>query len=88
MTKNERDRGAFKTPTLLNVGRSAPYFHDGSVATLPEAVDLMARGGIPNAHRDPALKPVELTRSERADLLRFLSELTVDFDAASPDLPR
>ncbi len=88
ITKNERDRGAFKTPTLLNVSRSAPYFHDGSVAMLPEAVDLMTRGGIPNANRDPALKPVALTLSERADLLRFLSELTVDFDAAPPELPR
>ena len=48
ITKEPRHRGAFKTPTLLNVSRSAPYFHDGSVATLAEAVDLMAGGGVPN----------------------------------------
>jgi cytochrome c peroxidase len=87
-TKNERDRGAFKTPTLLNVGRSAPYFHDGSVPTLEEAVDLMAGGGIPNPHLDGALKPVPLTPSERAALLAFLRELDVEFRESAPSLPR
>jgi cytochrome c peroxidase len=87
-TKEERHRGAFKTPTLLNAGRSAPYFHDGSVATLEEAVAVMAGGGIPNPSLDAALKPVALTRQERKDLLAFLRELTVDFDATPPVLPQ
>jgi cytochrome c peroxidase len=87
MTRQERDRGAFKTPTLLNVGRSAPYFHDGSIATLEEAVDLMAGGGIPNPFLDGALKRVVWTRHEREDLLRFLRELTVEFGETAPQLP-
>jgi cytochrome c peroxidase len=88
ITKEPRHRGAFKTPTLLNVSRSAPYFHDGSVATLAEAVDLMAGGGVPNPQLDPALKRVELTGVEREALLAFLRELTVDFDLSRPVLPR
>lgn len=87
MTKVERDRGAFKTPTLLNVARSAPYFHDGSVSTLEEAVDLMAGGGIDNPGRDAFLRPVTLTARERADLLAFLRALNVDFDETPPALP-
>ncbi len=87
ITKEARHRGAFKTPTLLNVSRSAPYFHDGSVATLPEAVDRMAGGGIPNPNLDDALRPVTLTPAERADLLAFLEELTVDTRIEPPSLP-
>jgi cytochrome c peroxidase len=88
MTKEERHRGAFKTPTLLNVGRSAPYFHDGSVATLEEAVEVMAGGGIANPNLDGALKPVALTAAEREDLLAFLRALTVEFEVMRPELPR
>ena len=88
VTRNERDRGAFKTPTLLNVSRTAPYFHDSSVPSLEEAVDLMSGGGRPNPHLDAALQPVKLTRAERASLLAFLRELTVDFAIPPPDLPK
>lgn len=87
ITRNERDRGAFKTPTLLDVARTAPYFHDGSVATLEAAVDLMAGGGIPNPNLDGALKPVKLSTSERALLLAFLRELTVELELSPPSLP-
>ncbi|HEY7412409.1 MAG TPA: cytochrome c peroxidase [Vicinamibacteria bacterium] len=87
-TREDRHRGAFKTPTLLNVGRSAPYFHDGRVPTLEEAVDLMLAGGRPNPYLDTALEPVRLSSAERADLLAFLRALTVDFEVAAPALPR
>jgi len=86
VTRLERDRGAFKTPTLLNVSRTAPYFHDGSVATLADAVDVMADGGIPNRHLDAALGPVELSRADRDAILAFLEELTVDFVDAPPEV--
>lgn len=82
-----RYRGAFKTPTLLNVSRSAPYFHDGSVATLAAAVDQMLAGGLANPHLDPSIKPVKLTPGERQDLLVFLEALTVEFDVSVPELP-
>jgi cytochrome c peroxidase len=87
MTRLERDRGAFKTPTLLDVGRTPPYFHDGSVATLEAAVDVMATGGLANPHKDQALRDVKLTRAERAALLAFLRELTVDVRIEPPVLP-
>jgi cytochrome c peroxidase len=87
-TKDEADRGKFKTPTLIDVGRSAPYFHDGSVATLEEAVDRILAGGIPNPSLDVNLQPVSLTTQERAELLQFLRELTASYTIVSPTLPR
>jgi cytochrome c peroxidase len=88
-TKNDADRGAFKTPTLIDISKSAPYFHNGSVATLEEAVDLMLRGGIDNPNLDRAnLQPANITAEERADLLAFLRELTATYAIAPPTLPK
>ncbi|MEO8382003.1 MAG: cytochrome c peroxidase [Acidobacteriota bacterium] len=69
---------AFKTPTLLNVARSAPYFHDNRVPTLEAAVDQMLAGGFATKTPDPQLKPVTITPEERALLLTFLRELNAD----------
>ena len=69
---------AFKTPTLLNIGRSAPYFHDNRVAVLEKAVDQMLAGGFPTDDPDPKLKAVALTAEERGLLLTFLRELNAD----------
>ena len=69
---------AYKTPTLLNIGRSAPYFHDNRAATLEEAVDRMLAGGFPTKTQDPQLKPATLTPEERAQLLAFLRALDAD----------
>ena len=52
VTKKSNDTGAFKTPTLRDISKSAPYFHNGSVATLEEAVDLMIGGCKPNKYLD------------------------------------
>lgn len=88
VTKIEKDTGAFKTPTLLNIAESAPYFHDGSVATLEEAVDVMLNGGKKNKYLDTVnLKPRKLTKAEREDLLAFLRALKVDYTVAEPALP-
>ncbi|MBI1941795.1 MAG: c-type cytochrome, partial [Acidobacteria bacterium] len=88
VTNVEKDKGAFKTPTLMDISKSAPYFHDGSVATLEEAVDLMLRGGIKNPNLDTVnLKPVKLTKEERDDLLAFLRALDVEYRVAEPMLP-
>jgi cytochrome c peroxidase len=84
ITKNDRERGAFKTPSLLNVGRTAPYFHDHSVKTLEEAVDQMLAGGIANPHLDGNLKPAHLTAAEREDLLAFLRALDTPTAGAAP----
>jgi cytochrome c peroxidase len=89
VTMDAKDTGAFKTPTLLDVSRSAPYFHDGSVATLEEAVDQMLAGGIPNPYLDQTnLKPVRLTDAEKTDLLAFLRSLNVDYIVTQPTLPQ
>ena len=67
VTEDEKDRGAFKTPTLRDVVDSGPYFHDGSVATLEEAVKLMVGGGIDNPNLDRTnLTPANLTDGEIA----------------------
>jgi cytochrome c peroxidase len=88
VTKIEKDTGAFKTPTLFDISKSAPYFHNGSAATLEEAVDVMLNGGKKNKHLDTAnLKPAKLTKAEKADLLAFLRALDVEYTVTEPTLP-
>ena len=82
-------RYAFKTPTLRDVARRAPYMHDGSIATLEEVIDLYDRGGIERPSRSVLIRPLGLTDAERADLIAFLQH--PDLGAASsivPTLPR
>jgi cytochrome c peroxidase len=89
VTKQDKDRGAFKTPTLRDVARSGPYFHDGSAATLEEAVDIMLAGGKPNPWLDRAnLKPARITPEERRALLAFLRSLTEEGELKEPRLPQ
>jgi cytochrome c peroxidase len=76
VTKVPVDRGAFKTPTLREVARTAPYMHDGSFATLAEVVDFYDRGGAPNAGLDPQLRPLKLAAAEKQDLIAFLRSLS------------
>ena len=67
----------FKAPTLRNIALTAPYMHDGSLATLDAVLDHYAAGGrFPNPAKDPLLKPFQLTPQNRADLLAFLESLT------------
>jgi len=77
ISKNEKENGAFKTPTLRSVTTHAPYFHDGRAATIEEAVDYMLGGAIKdkNPNLDAKLKPVKLSAKERADLLAFVKAL-------------
>jgi len=88
VTNEDRNMGAFKTPTLRDISQSAPYFHDGSVATLEEAVRLMLAGGIPNDHLDAAMMPAAATDEEVADLIEFLKSLDEPCDPAFPKLPQ
>jgi cytochrome c peroxidase len=90
VTKEEKDKGAFKTPTLMDIRKSAPYFHNGSVATLEQAVDLMLAGGKDNQWLDTAnLRPaITLTKKERADLLAFLRALDAEYTITAPKLPQ
>jgi cytochrome c peroxidase len=71
-------KGPKKTPTLLNIARSAPYFHDNRTASLEEAVDRMLAGGYPTEKPDPQLRPVTLAPEERELLLAYLREINAD----------
>ena len=86
ISKDDKQNGAFKTPSLRSVSTHPPYFHDGRAATLEEAIDYMLSGGIKdkNPNLDPLLKPVKLTAKERADLIAFVRSL----EAAPPSLDR
>ena len=75
VTKQEIDWASFKIPSLRHVSKSAPYFHDGSVAKLEDAVKLMASGGIANKNKFPTLEDRKLTAAELADLVAFLGAL-------------
>jgi cytochrome c peroxidase len=89
----DEEFGAFKTPSLRSVTKSAPYFHDGSAATLEDAVKVMLAGGkrykknALNKHLDPRLQPVKLTDKEFEQLMAFLSSLTSTESFERPTLP-
>jgi cytochrome c peroxidase len=79
-TKQESDKGAFKTPTVRNVAQSAPYMHDGSLKTLEEVIDWYDKGGLANPHLDKDVKKLDLSKTDKEDLLAFLKEgCTGDF---------
>ncbi|WP_447969690.1 cytochrome-c peroxidase [Nitrospira sp. M1] len=75
VTKDPKDIGAFKTPTLREISRTAPYMHDGRFSTLRQVVDFYARGGIDNPRKDPLIQPLKLSEKEKADLVEFLRSL-------------
>jgi cytochrome c peroxidase len=87
VTKQEVDWAAFKIPSLRNVSKSAPYFHDGSVKTLDEAVKLMATGGIANKNKFPQMTDRKLTDAELADLVAFLKALDCPNKLEQPKIP-
>jgi len=82
VTGAREDWGRFRTPSLRNVALTAPYFHDGSKATLAEVVEFYDKGGGPNPNLDPALRPLNLTVEQKQDLVRFLESLTSPHIAA------
>lgn len=86
---SEKLRYAFKTPTLRDVARRAPYMHDGSVATLADVIELYNKGGIDRPSRSPLIKPLSLTAQEKSDLIAFLQTLTgAPQPVAIPKFPR
>lgn len=77
VTMKERDMGMFKAPTLRNIALTAPYMHDGTIATLSDVLDHYAAGGrAKNFRTDALLVGFKLTDQERADMLAFLESLT------------
>ena len=89
ITGDERDRGAFRTPTLRNVALTGPYMHNGSLSTLADVVAFYAGGGgtIPVRSR-PEIAPLDLTEQERHALVAYLDSLTsTTRDARVPAVP-
>ena len=76
----ELDRGTqtdgFKVPSLRNVALTAPYMHDGSLATLDAVVEFYNRGGGPNSRLDPEIHPLGLSGDEQHAVVAFLRSLT------------
>jgi cytochrome c peroxidase len=76
ITGDEADRGRFKTPTLRGLTLTAPYMHDGSLATLEEVVEFYRKGGHPNAHLDELVRPLEMDDDDARNLVAFLRALS------------
>lgn len=88
IAQRREDMGAFRAPSLRNVEVTAPYMHDGSIATLEEVLDFYAAGGRhvkdgphagdgrANPHKNDLINQIDLNAQERADLVAFLKTLT------------
>lgn len=88
VTQKVSDKGRFKAPTLRNIELTAPYMHDGSMATLEDIIDLHSNGGrnvttgvnrgdgTQNPYLDSDIAPRNFTEAEKADLVAFLKSLT------------
>jgi cytochrome c peroxidase len=91
VTGEDKDKGAFKTPTLREIEHTAPYMHDGSLKTLEEVVEHYDKGGIENPRLNRDIKPLYLTAQEKQDLVAFLRSLSGEGwrqIEAPRDLPR
>jgi hypothetical protein len=97
VTRKPADMGRFKAPTLRNIAVTAPYMHDGSVATLEDALEHYRAGGRtiatgPNAGvgsqsplRDPVIRPLQMTDLDRSDVIAHLVSLTDEAFLSNPD---
>ncbi|WP_166141518.1 methanobactin export MATE transporter MbnM [Methylosinus sp. RM1] len=96
VTQDPDDMGKFRAPSLRNIAMTAPYMHDGTVATLEEVIDIYARGGRKietgppkgdgalNPLKSPLIVKIDLSPQEKADLLAFLKALTDESLLTSP----
>lgn len=96
LTGNIEDVGKFRAPSLRNVAVTAPYMHDGSIATLEEVVDTYAKGGrhlVSGRHagdgranplKSEFITNIELDAQDKADLVAFLKTLTDETLLTSP----
>lgn len=79
VTGRASDRGAYRTPSLRNVALTAPYMHDGSLASIEAVIDYYQRGGTDNAAKDRRIAPLQLDQQERRNLAAFLRSLTGEY---------
>jgi len=74
VTRDDYDKGRFKTPSLRDISRTSPYMHDGRFKSLQQVIDFYEEGGIYNAHLSPQMNTIPLSDIEKRSLLRFLQE--------------
>lgn len=85
VTKLESNKGHFKVPTVRDVNVTAPYMHDGSIATLEEVIELYDRGGVPNRYLSKEMRgKLNLTKQEKQDLVTFMVEGLTSDDQPTP----
>jgi cytochrome c peroxidase len=84
VTKEEKDKGAFRTPTLRNVVQREPYMHNGVFHSLEEVIDFYNRGGGAVPRKSSLIQPLGLTTEEKRDLLAFLQALTGELPTVTP----
>ena len=89
VTKNPKDIGKFRTPSLRELKYTGPYMHNGVFKTLAEVVDFYNQGGGSATNKTPLLKPLGLSEAEKQDLLAFLEALSMadPLLMAAPKLP-
>jgi cytochrome c peroxidase len=81
-------KGAFKTPTVREAERTAPFFHDGSAKTLMDVVEHYNKGGVVKTNLSPNVRPLNLTQDEKEALVAFMRALSSPFQpVALPELP-
>lgn len=88
LTLDSTDLARFKVPTLRNVGLTAPYMHDGSIASLEKVVEHYNAGGQSHPHKSPLIRPLHLSAQEQSDLVDFLESLTDTAFAKNPKFRR
>ena len=95
-SKNKWDKGKFRTPPLRYLSYTAPYMHNGAFYTLEEVIDFYSNGGVDEngnstsfpENKSPLIKPLNLSDSEKEDLLAFLEAFSGDeIEIEKPELP-
>jgi cytochrome c peroxidase len=76
LTNNPADSALFKVPSLRNIELTAPYMHDGSITTLEAVIEHYQSGGKNHSHKNTIIQPLNLTNTEKQDLVLFLKTLT------------
>lgn len=86
ISKQREHKGAFRTPSLRNVAQTAPYMHDGRMASLQEVLEFHGGRHEQNPFLDKLIRPLNLSETDKADLIAFLDSLTgdVSYESKTP----
>jgi cytochrome c peroxidase len=76
LTGKAEDNAVFKVPSLRNAEYTAPYMHDGSMKTLSEVIEHYNSGGFDHPNKSELIKPLNLSETEKSQLLAFLMSLS------------